>query len=86
MTRKVSNFDPVLIDIRKKLGANWVYYEECLEAIINASARHEDTSAWFEQMQKIIQGVNGVQIGHEGVLFLLRELVHGEGTSAVARV
>jgi hypothetical protein len=77
-TKKANNFDLLLEDIRTTLAENYVFYQECIVAITRAAARHEDASAWFEQMQKLVEGVEGLDISHSGVLFLLREIVRGE--------
>jgi hypothetical protein len=76
--KKATNFDLLLQDIRTNLAENYVFYRECVFAITRAAARHEDVSAWFEQMQQLIEGVEGLEISHSGVLFLLREIVRGE--------
>ncbi|KAF1922100.1 hypothetical protein BDU57DRAFT_438845 [Ampelomyces quisqualis] len=73
--KKITNFDLLLQDIRKVLGANYTFYQECIVAITRAAARHEDASAWYEQMEQVVEGVENVAISHAGVLFLLQELV-----------
>jgi hypothetical protein len=72
--KKLSTIDIPLQDIRKKLGLNYALYEESLKGIISAIARQEDTSAWLEQLQQLVNGVEEVRFSHQGVLFLLEEM------------
>jgi hypothetical protein len=83
-SKAVSNFGLLLQDIRSYLGGNYVFYDECVVAITRAAARNEDASAWFEQMEKVVNGVREVEISHAGVLFLLQELIRGEGELVLA--
>jgi hypothetical protein len=76
--RKATNFSPLLQDIRGYLGENYVFYEECIVAISRA-ARRENAFAWFEQMERLVEGVDEVAFSHAGVKFLLREMARGEG-------
>lgn len=68
-----SNFDPLLKDIRSKLGSNWTFYQECLDAIVQTASHNQDTIAWLEQMNQLVQGKENMPCSHEGVLFLLSE-------------
>jgi hypothetical protein len=56
-----------------------VFYKECVVAIGRAAACHEDASAWFEQMERLVEGVDGVAFSYAGVKFLLREMARSEG-------
>jgi hypothetical protein len=76
---KVANFDPLLQDIRNSLGENYVFYKECIVAISRATACGQDASAWFEQFERLVEGVDEVAFSHAGVQFLLREMARGEG-------
>tara|TARA_R110002003_G_scaffold46_10_gene3798 strand:- start:2087 stop:2401 length:315 start_codon:yes stop_codon:yes gene_type:complete len=78
-SKTLSNFDPLLQDIRTCLGENYAFYQECIVAITSAAARHDDMSAWLEQMQQVVEGVEAVGFSHAGVLFLLHEKIRGEG-------
>lgn len=73
-TRDMDRFTPLLTDIRIGLGDRWVYYEECIDNILETAARQEDTTAWFEQMQHIVKDIDSVHFSHQGVLFLLRDM------------
>jgi hypothetical protein len=68
-----SNFDPLLKDIRAKLGPDWEFYNEFLEGVTTAATRGEDVSAWFEQIEPLVKGREDIYFAHEGVLFLLAE-------------
>jgi hypothetical protein len=83
-SQKLTNFDPLLQDIRNVLGENYVFYQECVVSITYASKRREDASAWFEQLEQVVLGVEEVALSHAGVMFLLWELVKGEGESNLA--
>jgi hypothetical protein len=78
-TLKVTNLYPLLQDIRNSLGENYVFYKECIVAISRATARGQDASAWFEQSERLVEGVDAVAFSHVGVQFLLREMTRGEG-------
>jgi hypothetical protein len=67
-------FTPLLAEIRSGLGDCWSFYEECIDGVLDAAAKQQDMTAWFEQMQQLVEGVNEVQISHEGILFLLRDM------------
>lgn len=71
---KPDRFTALLIDVQRGLGRQWTFYEECIEGILEAAAQDKDTTAWFEQMQRLVDGNNQVRFGHEGVLFLLRDM------------
>ncbi|KAF2127205.1 hypothetical protein P153DRAFT_61422 [Dothidotthia symphoricarpi CBS 119687] len=73
-SKKPSNLGPLLQDIRTKLGSNWTFYQECLDSIVGAAAREQDTIAWLEQMQQVVEGREDLVCSHEGVLFLLSEM------------
>ncbi|UPX17072.1 uncharacterized protein EKO05_0007448 [Ascochyta rabiei] len=68
---KPDYFAPFLADIQGKLGESWVFYEECMDGILDAAASQQDTIAWLEQMQQLVDGYDTVTFSHEGVLFLL---------------
>lgn len=72
--RTLTNFDPLLQNIRNSLGEDNVFYEECLVAITTALARREDASAWYEQLQLVVEGNTAIAISHAGVLYLLAQL------------
>jgi hypothetical protein len=78
-SKTLSNPKPLLQDIRTCLRENYAFYQECIVAITGAAACHDDTSAWFEQMQQMVEGVEAVGFSHAGVLFLLQEKIRGEG-------
>ena len=71
---KPDRFTPFLADIRLGLGSHWILYEECIEGILEAAAQRQDTTAWFEQLQRLVSGNDQVQYSHEGVLFLLSDM------------
>lgn len=73
LSRTLTNFAPILQDIYTTLGENHAFYHECVLAITNAAARHEDESVWSEQMQMVVEGVEAVVFSHAGVLYLLGE-------------
>ncbi|KAF2833791.1 hypothetical protein CC86DRAFT_278145 [Ophiobolus disseminans] len=70
-SRKLTNFNILLLDVRICLGEDYVYYEECVVAIATAAARKEDASAWYEQLERVVDGITPLAISHSGVLFLL---------------
>ena len=53
---KPDRFTPFLADIRLGLGSHWILYEECIEGILEAAAQRQDTTAWFEQLQRLVSG------------------------------
>jgi hypothetical protein len=71
---KPDRFNALLTVIRRGLGSQWDLYAECIERILEAAAHKQDTTAWFEQMQRLVGGNDQVQFSHEGVLFLLRDM------------
>ncbi|KAF1849703.1 uncharacterized protein K460DRAFT_349865 [Cucurbitaria berberidis CBS 394.84] len=71
---KLTNFDALLHDIRSKLGPDWEFYLEFLDGAIRATARGQDVSAWFEQVEQLVEGREDVAFSHQGVLFLLAEM------------
>lgn len=73
-TRKPDRFTPLLVEIRSGLGDYWTFYEECIDGVLDAAARQQDATAWLEQMQQLVEGVDKVQFSHEGILFLLRDM------------
>jgi hypothetical protein len=76
--QKITDFAPLLQDIRNNLGRNYMYYKECIVAISCTDARREGTSAWFEHMTRLVEGIDEVVFSHAGVQFLLREMAYGE--------
>jgi hypothetical protein len=79
LPRELTNFDALLQDIRNVLGENYAFYQECVVAITRAARRRKNASAWFEQMAQVVEMVKAVTLSHAGVVFLLQELVRGEG-------
>lgn len=73
-TAKPDRFTPLLADLRKGLGDNWAFYEECIEGVLHAATKQQDTAAWFEQMQQLVEGIGKVQFSHQGILFLLEDM------------
>lgn len=73
-SQKLNRFAPLLVEIRGALGDCWTFYEECIDGILDAAAKQQGTAAWFEQMQQLVEGIEEVQLSHEGVLFLLRDM------------
>ena len=71
---KPDRFTALLTFIQRGLGSQWTFYEECIEGILEAAAQNKDTTAWFEQMQRLVGGNHQVRFGHERVLFLLRDM------------
>ncbi|KAF3011279.1 hypothetical protein E8E13_011687 [Curvularia kusanoi] len=73
-SQKLDRFTPLLTDIRQGLGVHWEFYEECIIEILEAATQHRDTTAWFEQVQRLIGGIDEVKFSHEGVLFHLHDM------------
>lgn len=69
-----SNVEIVLSSIRASLGPDWTFYKECLEGIVGAAARQDDTAAWFEQMETLVKGKQEIAFDHAGILFFLRQV------------
>ncbi|CBX92100.1 predicted protein [Plenodomus lingam JN3] len=69
-----SNFLPLIAVIRADLGADWAFYEEFLESVVDAAGRGEDSSAWYEQMEALVGDQVSLRFSHEGVCVLLRGL------------
>ncbi|KAL1600207.1 hypothetical protein SLS59_005831 [Nothophoma quercina] len=67
-------FTLLLADIRSGLGDLWTFYEECIDGVLDAAANQQDTTAWLEQMQQLVEGNYKIAFSHEGVLFLLRDM------------
>jgi len=76
-TKKPTNLAVLLQDIRNCLGEDYVFDEQCGLAIIRVTRRHEDASAWYEQLQQLVNGNDRLAYSHAGVLLLLGTL--GEG-------
>lgn len=72
--QKRDRFTHLLADIRIGLGDRWAFYEECINGILEATAKKQDTTAWFEQMQQLVNGIDEVQFSHRGILFLLDDM------------
>ncbi|KAH7357629.1 hypothetical protein BKA66DRAFT_574267 [Pyrenochaeta sp. MPI-SDFR-AT-0127] len=70
---KLANFEPLLQDIREKLGPDWEFYQEFLEGAVTAATREQDISAWVEQGEQLVKGREDVDYSHQGVLYLLQE-------------
>jgi hypothetical protein len=77
--KKVNNLGLLLQDVRSKLGADYTYYHESVNAILRAIARRENASAWFDQMQRVVEGRDDLAMTHGGVLFLLQEMTRNAG-------
>ncbi|KAJ4988191.1 hypothetical protein SVAN01_06287 [Stagonosporopsis vannaccii] len=73
-TAKPDRFTPLLAVIRNGLGDHWTFYEECIQGILEGATKQQDTTAWTEQMEKLVHGIKDVQISHEGIVFLLQDL------------
>ncbi|KAF3032287.1 hypothetical protein E8E12_001150 [Didymella heteroderae] len=71
---KLDRFSHLLADIRSGLGDRWTFYEECIDCVLDAAAKQQDTTAWFEQMQQLVEGVDKVRFSQEGIQFLLRNM------------
>jgi hypothetical protein len=71
---KPDRFTALLTCVRHSLGNQWTLYEECIEGILEAAAKNQDTTAWFEQLQRLVGGNDKVQFSHEGVIYLLRDM------------
>jgi len=69
-----SNFLPLIASIRVDLGADWEFYREFLEGVIDASSRGETATAWYEQIEPLVRSNGGLRIAHEGVCFLIHEM------------
>jgi hypothetical protein len=76
---KVNNLQLLLQDVHSKLGPDYTYYHECVNAILRAVARRESASAWLDQMQRLVDGKDDLTTSHHGVLFLLQEMVRRSG-------
>lgn len=70
---KPTNLDLLLKDIRSKLGPDWGFYQEFLDGAKQAIASEQDVSAWFAQVEQLIEGREDVALSHQGVLFLLAD-------------
>ncbi|KAL5115028.1 hypothetical protein ACEQ8H_007069 [Pleosporales sp. CAS-2024a] len=81
---KLTNFDPLLQDLRVGLGGNYKLYHESVVAITHAVGRGKDVSAWFDQMARVAAGVEAATFSHKGVVFLLGELLKGEGETTTS--
>jgi hypothetical protein len=73
-SRKPYRFTPLLRDVRIKLGHDWTFYEECIDGVLDAAANQQDTTAWMEQMQQLVEGDEKLAFSHNGILFLLGEM------------
>ncbi|KAF3031899.1 hypothetical protein E8E11_002382 [Didymella keratinophila] len=73
-SQRPDRFTPLLAEIRSCLGDYWTFYEECIDGVLDAATKQQDTIAWFEQMQQLVEGIDKVRISHEGILFLLRDM------------
>ena len=67
-------FTLLLADVRSGLGDLWTFYEECIDGVLDAAANQQDTTAWLEQMQQLVEGNYKIAFSHEGILFLLRDM------------
>ena len=41
-----TNFEPVLQSVQGKLGLDWTFYYECIEAITKAFVDKQDAAPW----------------------------------------
>jgi hypothetical protein len=78
-SQKLTNFDLPLQHIRSVIEGRYVLYQECVTAITRAAELRADASAWFEQLEQLVVGIDAVAFSHAGLVFLLRELIRGEG-------
>lgn len=72
--RELTNFEPLLQDIRSKLGLDWEFYQDFLEGAIRSIDCGQDISAWVEQVELLVKGREDLAFSHQGVLFLLGEM------------
>ncbi|KAJ4378386.1 hypothetical protein N0V86_006087 [Didymella sp. IMI 355093] len=56
--QKPDRFTHLLAEVRSGLGDHWTFYEECIDGVLDAAANQQDTTAWFEQMQQLVEGVD----------------------------
>jgi len=78
-SKRITNLDLPLQHIRSVIEGRYVLYQECVTAITRAAERREDASAWFEQLEQLVVGIDAIAFSHAGLVFLLRELMRGEG-------
>jgi hypothetical protein len=83
-SQKFNNLDLPLQHIRSVIEGRYVLYQECVTAITRAAERRQDASAWFEQLEQLVIGIDTVAFSHAGLVFLLWELMRGEGDFAFA--
>ena len=74
---RFSNLEPLLLVIRKELGLDWCFYKEFLECFRTAILKGEDTSIWVHHIEPLLQEP-ALQFAHQGVLFLLREMLRSK--------
>ncbi|EAT87243.1 hypothetical protein SNOG_04852 [Parastagonospora nodorum SN15] len=74
-SQKFNNLDLLLQHIRSVIEGRYVLYQECVTAITRAAERRQDASAWFEQLEQLVIGIDTVAFSHAGLVFLLRELM-----------
>ncbi|KAL1612373.1 hypothetical protein SLS60_000599 [Paraconiothyrium brasiliense] len=70
-----TNFDVALESIRAELKRDYVLYEESLLGVIRAKAAGGDATPWFTQMSDLVRGKPFAEMSHEGIKFLLEEMV-----------
>lgn len=72
--QQLDRFTPLLADIRNKLSDHWTLYEECIDGVLDAAANHQDTTAWMEQMEQLVERNDKITFSHQGILFLLHDM------------
>ncbi|KAF2441771.1 hypothetical protein P171DRAFT_488212 [Karstenula rhodostoma CBS 690.94] len=72
---KKTNFDVALEAIRAELKRDYVLYEEALSGVMQAKAAGGDATPWLNQMSDLVRGKPFAAISHEGVKFLVEEMV-----------
>jgi hypothetical protein len=72
-----SNLEPLLLVIREELGLDWCFYKEFLGCFRTATLKGEDTSIWVHHIEPLVQEPT-LQFAHQGVLFLLREILQSK--------
>ncbi|KAL5443346.1 hypothetical protein PMIN06_008726 [Paraphaeosphaeria minitans] len=70
-----ANFDVVLEALRAELKRGYTFYEEALLGVIRAKVAGGDATPWLNQMSDLVRGKPFAEMSHEGVKFLLEEMV-----------
>ncbi|KAJ4294237.1 hypothetical protein N0V90_007927 [Kalmusia sp. IMI 367209] len=76
MLTKITNFDLALEALRADLSpSGYPFYEEAFISWIQARASGGDTAPWEARMCSLVNGKPLAEMTHEGVMFLLEEMV-----------